>query len=173
VGRVRASAVVGSRVETMMEELHTDSIDGGHEASYGARSRARERAYSNKSKSVGWAEAAAVPLSALMAWQGLFEVVGLGEPDFQNYKEKWQVGLEGDRKRVLITGSSGGVGVYLVQPTVLAGAQIMAATSSNVRNASFLRELGADEAVEYSALHDPNLASSFDIIIDSQVLQRC
>jgi hypothetical protein len=31
-----------------MEELHIDSIDGGHEASYGARSRARERAYSNK-----------------------------------------------------------------------------------------------------------------------------
>jgi hypothetical protein len=33
-----------------MEELHTDSIDGGHEASYGARSRARERAYSNNSE---------------------------------------------------------------------------------------------------------------------------
>jgi hypothetical protein len=30
-----------------MEELHTDSIDGGHEASHGNRSRARERAYSN------------------------------------------------------------------------------------------------------------------------------
>jgi hypothetical protein len=27
----------------LMEELHTDSIDGGHEANYGARSRARER----------------------------------------------------------------------------------------------------------------------------------
>jgi hypothetical protein len=35
----------------LMEELHTDSIDGGHEASYGARSRARERAYSNNIKS--------------------------------------------------------------------------------------------------------------------------
>jgi hypothetical protein len=34
----------------MMEELHTAGIDGGHEASYGARSRARERAYSNKGK---------------------------------------------------------------------------------------------------------------------------
>jgi hypothetical protein len=34
----------------MMEELHTDSIDEGHEASYGARSRARERAYSNSKK---------------------------------------------------------------------------------------------------------------------------
>jgi hypothetical protein len=33
-----------------MEELHTDSIDGGHEANYGARSRARERTYSNKFK---------------------------------------------------------------------------------------------------------------------------
>jgi hypothetical protein len=32
----------------MMEELHTCSIDGGHEACYGARSHARERAYSNK-----------------------------------------------------------------------------------------------------------------------------
>jgi hypothetical protein len=30
-----------------MEELHTESIDGGHGANHGARSRARERAYSN------------------------------------------------------------------------------------------------------------------------------
>jgi hypothetical protein len=36
-----------------MEELHTGSIDGGHEASYGARSRARERAYSNNSDGGG------------------------------------------------------------------------------------------------------------------------
>jgi hypothetical protein len=31
----------------MIEELHTDNIDKGHEAIYGARSRARERTYSN------------------------------------------------------------------------------------------------------------------------------
>jgi hypothetical protein len=31
----------------MMEELHINSINRGHEASYGAKSRARERAYSN------------------------------------------------------------------------------------------------------------------------------
>jgi hypothetical protein len=31
-----------------MEELHADSIDGGHEGQLWARSRARERAYSNK-----------------------------------------------------------------------------------------------------------------------------
>jgi hypothetical protein len=33
-----------------MEELHTDSIDGGHEGQLWARSRARERAYSNNCK---------------------------------------------------------------------------------------------------------------------------
>jgi hypothetical protein len=31
-----------------MEELHTDSIGGGHKANYEARSRARGRAYSNR-----------------------------------------------------------------------------------------------------------------------------
>jgi hypothetical protein len=31
----------------VMEELHTDSIDGGHEGQLWARSRVRERAYSN------------------------------------------------------------------------------------------------------------------------------
>jgi hypothetical protein len=31
-----------------MEELHTDSIDGGHEGQLWARSRARERACSNR-----------------------------------------------------------------------------------------------------------------------------
>ena len=32
-----------------MEELHIDSINGGHEGQLWARSRARERAYSNSS----------------------------------------------------------------------------------------------------------------------------
>jgi hypothetical protein len=40
--------IIHGHTRRVMEELHTDSIDGGHEASYGARSRARERAYSNK-----------------------------------------------------------------------------------------------------------------------------
>ena len=34
-------------VQSLMEELHPDSIDGGHEGQLWARSRARERAYSN------------------------------------------------------------------------------------------------------------------------------
>ena len=47
-----------------MEELHTDSIDGGHEASYGARSRARERVYSNIDQSLR-VDFAAMSLRAL------------------------------------------------------------------------------------------------------------
>jgi hypothetical protein len=37
-----------------MEELHTDSIDGGHEGQLWARSRARERAYSNNYLERSW-----------------------------------------------------------------------------------------------------------------------
>jgi hypothetical protein len=43
-----------------MEELHTDSIDGGHEGQLWARSRVRERAYSNNIISIyrrhAWAD---------------------------------------------------------------------------------------------------------------------
>jgi hypothetical protein len=35
-----------------MEELHIDSINGGHEGQLWARSRARKRAYSNKEAAV-------------------------------------------------------------------------------------------------------------------------
>ena len=44
IGYRRVESIRG---HDLMEELHTDSIDGGSEASYGARSRARERVYSN------------------------------------------------------------------------------------------------------------------------------
>ena len=56
-----------------MEELHPDSIDGGHEASYGARSRARERAYST-SYEIGQE----LRSSELSAWRQTFGgVLGL------------------------------------------------------------------------------------------------
>jgi hypothetical protein len=48
---ILSSPIVGLKREGrgiwVMEELHTDSIDGGHEGQLWARSRARERAYSN------------------------------------------------------------------------------------------------------------------------------
>ncbi|KAG6833169.1 hypothetical protein H0H87_010556 [Tephrocybe sp. NHM501043] len=124
-----------------------------------------------KPKTFSWAEAAALPLSALTAYQALFEKAGVPVPDM----------VKGDKQhakynapRLLITGASGGVGIYLVQLAALAGLRVVAATSSNARNQSFLLELGAKEVVDYAELS--NQGDSFDIIIDTvggQVLVGC
>lgn len=130
-----------------------------------------------KPQTISWAEASAIPLSALTAWQGLFDVAGLTEPNFANWdiKKHGLAVMEG-RKRVLITGASGGVGTYLVQLAILAKAHVTAATSSSARNRTLLHQLSVDEVIEYPELEDPRRANSFDVIIDTvggQTLQSC
>lgn len=56
---------------------------------------------------------------------------------------------------VLVTGSSGGVGTYLIQLLRLRGAHIIAMTSPG--NIGFVRQLGADEIVDYTAPLEPQL----------------
>ena len=76
-------------------------------------------------------QAAAVPLSALTAWQGFFEHASL---------------VAG--QTVLIHGGAGGVGVFAVQLARWAGAHVIATASA--RHRDFLRELGADEFIDYT-----------------------
>ncbi|KAI3391681.1 hypothetical protein diail_6960 [Diaporthe ilicicola] len=113
-----------------------------------------------KPDNLSWEEAAALPGSALTADQALFVHAGLERPAQQP-------------KRVMITGASGGIGMYLVQFAVAAGHHVVAATSSNERNASFLRSIGAHEVVEYSEF---GTLDKVDLIVDSvgfQVLSDC
>src|SRR5207247_1168510 len=70
-------------------------------------------------------QAAAVPLSALTAWQALFDQAHLAAGP-----------------TVLIQGAAGGVGVFAVQLAHWAGARVITTTSA--RNRDFLRELGAN-----------------------------
>jgi NADPH:quinone reductase-like Zn-dependent oxidoreductase len=113
-----------------------------------------------KPDNLSWEEAAALPGSAITADQALFMHAALETTAQQP-------------KRVLITGASGGIGMYLVQFAVVAGHHVVAATSSKERNRSFLRSIGAHEVVEYS---DFGTLDPFDFIIDSvgfQVLSDC
>jgi NADPH:quinone reductase-like Zn-dependent oxidoreductase len=78
------------------------------------------------------------------------------------------------RQKVLITGAAGGVGIYLVQLASIAGLHVVAVTSSNTRNETCLRGLGADETVEYAAMK--RQSDSYDVIIDTvggHVLENC
>ncbi|TNC27746.1 NADP-dependent oxidoreductase [Amycolatopsis alkalitolerans] len=77
------------------------------------------------------ADAAAMPATALTAWQALFE----------------HGGLEAGR-RVLIRGAGGGVGGYAVQFAKRAGAFVIATASA--RSAATVRAQGADQIVDYT-----------------------
>lgn len=94
-------------------------------------------------RSLGWVEAATVPLSALTAWQALFVhtgVRGLGDPE----------AAVGTKKRVLATAAAGGVGVSLVQLGRVAGLRVVAQVGS-AKIDGFVRGLGAVETLDYKA----------------------
>lgn len=128
-----------------------------------------------KPANLGWLEAAALPLSAMTAYEALFEHAGLQLPaSLRKNASAPQANVQEEKKTVLVTGAAGGVGMYLVQLAASAGAHVIAATSSNARNEEFLRGLGADQAVEYGALS--TFPAKFDIIIDTvggELLARC
>ncbi|XHG07902.1 hypothetical protein AWENTII_011034 [Aspergillus wentii] len=113
-----------------------------------------------KPKTLTWEEAASLPLSAQTAVEA-FQHAGINVDG-------------GARKKVLITGAAGGVGMYLVQIGAIAGVHVVAATSSNARNEEFLRGLGASQVVEYGDLHASE--NEFDAIIDTvggEILEKC
>jgi NADPH:quinone reductase-like Zn-dependent oxidoreductase len=91
-------------------------------------------------------EAGAVPLAALTAW-GLVELAGAAPG-----------------RRMLIHAGSGGVGHFAVQFAHLAGAHVTATGSA--RNLEFLRELGADDVIDYSTQRFDDVVSGLDAVID-------
>ncbi|MHA6531443.1 zinc-binding dehydrogenase [Paenibacillus sp. BAC0078] len=70
-------------------------------------------------------------------------------------------------KRIFITGSTGGVGLFTHQLAVLSGAFVVG-TASTEEKAVLVREAGADEVViGYSAISSARKFGPYDLIIDS------
>lgn len=91
--------------------------------------------------------AAAVPLSALSAWQAFFEHAGLHPPSSSPPRPPPPPAKP---TRILITGASGGVGAMAVQiARLLPNAYVVGTCSA--RNVSFVRSLGADDVIDYTA----------------------
>jgi NADPH:quinone reductase-like Zn-dependent oxidoreductase len=89
--------------------------------------------------------AAAAPLSALSAWQAFFEHAGLHPPSSSPSPPP-----PAKPTRILITGASGGVGAMAVQIARLLPSAYVVGTCS-ARNESFVRSLGADDVIDYTA----------------------
>jgi NADPH:quinone reductase-like Zn-dependent oxidoreductase len=109
-----------------------------------------------KPAAISHIEAASIPISALTAWQGLFE----------------HARLRGG-ERVFIQGAAGGVGSFAVQFARQRGARILSTASRT--NFDFVRDLGAEEVVDYKSDYFSVNEGSFDVVFDvvgGSVLER-
>lgn len=102
----------------------------------------------NAPRSIDAVTAAAVPLSALAAWQGLFD------------HGKLAAG-----QRVLINGAAGGVGGFAVQLARWRGAHVIATASA--QNEAAVRKLGAHQVIDYNAARFETLAREIDVAFDT------
>ena len=101
-----------------------------------------------KPRSLGFENAAAIPLGALTAWQAMFDLA------------KLEAG-----QTILITGASGGVGSLAVQIAKAHGAHVIGLASG--RNEAFVRDLGADEFVDYTTQHLAEAVRGVDVVFDA------
>lgn len=101
-----------------------------------------------KPKSLSFEEAAAVPLAAMTAWQAMLDAGGLKEG-----------------QTVLIHGGSGGVGAFAVQIAKAKGAKVIATASA--ANQEFLKQLGADVAIDYKTQKFEDYAHDVDVVLDT------
>lgn len=101
-----------------------------------------------KPTKLSFVEAAAYPLVALTAWDGLVETgqVQAGE-------------------RVLIHGGAGGVGSMAVQIAKARGAHVIATASA--RNREFLLGIGADEVIDYTRTRFEDAVDDVDLVFDT------
>ncbi|MEW7860142.1 zinc-binding alcohol dehydrogenase family protein [Pseudomonas chlororaphis] len=97
-----------------------------------------ERIVGHMPKSLGFAEAAALPLTAITAWELLFERLQIAE------------GQADRQQSLLIVGAAGGVGSILTQLASQLTALKVIGTASRAETQDWVRELGADLVIDHS-----------------------
>lgn len=97
-----------------------------------------ERIVGHMPRKLSFAAAAALPLTTLTAWEGLFDQLGIARSG-------------ADRgKTLLLIGAAGGVGSIAIQLAKrLAGLRVIA-TASRPESAQWVQELGADAVVDHT-----------------------
>lgn len=120
-----------------------------------------ERLVGNKPKSLSDAEAAALPLTAITAWELLFEHLSIRQ------QAPGSTGVPSDRRGqsdevILVVGAAGGVGSILIQlAKTITGATIIA-TASRESSQAWVKELGAHYVVDHSQPLQPQIEALVD-----------
>jgi len=145
----RVGLDVAGRVEAVGEDVRRfkpgDEVFGTAKGAFAEYALAREENLASKPARASFEEAAALPVAALTALQGLRDVGGL-KPG----------------QSVLIQGASGGVGTFAVQLAKVFGADVTAVCSP--RNLDLVRSLGADRVLDYTKDDFAANGKTYDLI---------
>jgi NADPH:quinone reductase-like Zn-dependent oxidoreductase len=140
---------VAGRVEAVGKDVKQfkpgDEVFGSAPESFAEYARAREDRLTLKPSNVTFEEAAAVPVAAVTALQGL------------------RKGHIASGQKVLIYGASGGVGTFAVEIAKSFGAEVTALCST--RNLDNARAMGADHVIDYSREDFTKSGQHYDLII--------
>ncbi len=109
---------------------------------------ARATELATKPRTLDDAQAAATPISALTAWQGLIDRTHVAAGD-----------------RVLIHGASGAVGIFAVQLARRLGAEVIGTAST--ANLEFVRDLGAERVIDYRTTRFEDELRDIDVVFDT------
>jgi NADPH:quinone reductase-like Zn-dependent oxidoreductase len=145
-GQVEA---VGSGVTHLQpgDEVYANLLDHGF-GGFAEYASVPVEAMASKPASLSFEEAAAVPMAAVTALQGL-----------RHHGE-----LQPTQK-LLINGATGGVGSFAVQLAKASGAEVTAVTSTG--NLELVRSLGADHVVDYTTTDFTRGGQRYDLILDT------
>ncbi|MBQ4869150.1 NADP-dependent oxidoreductase [Priestia megaterium] len=106
--------------------------------------------------------AAGAPMAGLTGWQFLIE---LGHNEANPFQPESHRPLPLNGKKVLVNGAAGGVGHLAVQLAKWKGAHVIAVASG--KHESFLRELGADEFIDYTKGPPEDIVHDVDLVLDT------
>lgn len=101
-----------------------------------------------KPQNLTFPEAATVPLSALTAWQALFDHAHL---------QKGQ--------KLLVTAAAGGTGMFAVQLGKMVGAHVIG-TASDPRSLEMLQEFGVDQIIDYKKVDPTHAVQDVDVVLN-------
>ena len=123
-----------------------DEVFGVARGAFAEYAAARENKLARKPRTLTFAQAATVPISATTALQGL------------------RLGRIASGQQILVIGASGGVGTYAVQLAKDFGAEVTGVCSAS--KAELVRSLGADRVIDYATEDAVDGSRRYDLIVD-------
>ena len=124
------------------------SVLGGGSGSFAEFVLADTKVIAVKPKNITHIEAGALPLTGVSAWQALVDHIGISRG-----------------KKILIHGGAGGIGSIAIQLARHLGAYV--ATTVSAKDMQYIKELGADEAIDYKNQKFEDMLHNYDAVFDT------